>query len=74
MMFDSRHLFEPLLEIEQAAAFAKVHPEALPPYARTSLVASQRVGKQWNFLVFDLGHGSHLAVNSEQLSVPSHHL
>ena len=73
-MFDSRHLLEPLLEAEQAAALVKVHPKALSRYARTGLVASLRVGKQWNIRVSDLGHCSLLAINSEQLSVPSHHL
>ena len=73
-MFDSRHVLEPLLDTEQAAAFVKVRPKALPRYACTGLVASLRVGKQWNFRVSDLGHCSLLAVNSEQLSVPSHHL
>jgi hypothetical protein len=73
-MFDSRHILEPLLDTEQAAAFVKVRPKALPRYACTGLVASLRVGKQWNFRVSDLGHCSLLAVNSEQLSVPSHHL
>jgi hypothetical protein len=73
-MFDSHHVLEPLLDTEQAAAFVKVRPKALPRYACTGLVASLRVGKQWNFRVSDLGHCSLLAVNSEQLSVPSHHL
>jgi hypothetical protein len=73
-MFDSHHVLEPLLDTEQAAAFVKVRPKALPRYACTGLVASLRVGKQWNFRVSDLGHCSLLAINSEQLSVPSHHL
>ena len=73
-MFDSRQVFNPLRNSEQAAALVKVHPKALPRHARTGLVASLRVGKQWNFRVSDLGHCSLLAVNSEQLSVPSHHL
>jgi hypothetical protein len=73
-MFDSRHLLEPLLEAEQAAAFVKVSPKALPRYACTGLVASLRVGKMWRFRASDLGHCSLLAINSEQLSVPSHHL
>ena len=71
-MFDSHHVLEPLLDTEQAAAFVKVRPKALPRYACTGLVASLRVGKQWNFRVSDLGHCSLLAINSEQLSVPSH--
>jgi len=73
-MFDSRHDLEPLLGTEQAAAFVKVHPKALPRHAHTGLVASLRVGKMWHFRASDLGHCSLLAVNSEQLSVPSHHL
>ena len=48
-MFDSRHVLEPLLDSEQTAALVKMHPKALPRYARTGLVASLRVGKQWNF-------------------------
>ena len=74
MMFDSRHVLESLLDNEQAAALVKVHPKALPRYARIGLVASLRVGRQWHFRVSDLGHGLLLAVNLEQLSVPSHHL
>ncbi len=73
-MFDSRHLLEPLLDTEQAAALVKVHPKSRPRYARTGLVAGLRVGKQWRFQVSDLGHCLPHAVNSEQLSVPSHHL
>jgi hypothetical protein len=73
-MFDSHYVLEPLLDTEQAAAFVKVHPKALPRYARNGLVASLRVGKMWHFGASDLGHYSLLAVNSEQLSVPSHHL
>jgi len=73
-MFDSRHVFELLLNAEQAAAVVKVHPEAFPPYARTSHVASLRVGKMWRFRGSDFSRCLPLAVNSEQLSVPSHHL
>ena len=73
-MFNSRHILEPLLDTEQAAAFVKVHSIALPRHAHTEFVASLRVGKMWHFGASDLGHYSLLAVNSEQLSVPSHHL
>ena len=73
-MFDSRHILEPLLDTEQAAAFVNMHSKALLRYARTGLVASLRVGRQWHFRVSDLGHCLLLAINSEQLSVPSHHL
>jgi hypothetical protein len=73
-MFDSSQVFNPLRNSEQAAALVKVHPKALPRYARNGLVASLRVGKMWHFGASDLGHYSLLAVNSEQLSVPSHHL
>jgi hypothetical protein len=74
MMFDSCHLLEPLLDSEQAAAFVNMHSKALLRYARTGLVASLRVGKMWHIGASDLGRCSLLAVNSEQLSVPSHHL
>jgi hypothetical protein len=72
-MFDSRHVLGPLLDSEQAAALVKVLPKSRPRYARTGLVASLRVGKQWHFRAFDLGHCPPHAVNSEQLSVPPHH-
>ena len=73
-MFDSSQVFNPLRNSEQAAALVKVHPKALPRHAHTGLVASLRVGKMWHFGTSDLGHCSLLAVDSEQLSVPSHHL
>ena len=66
-MFDSRHVLEPLLDTEQAAAFVKVHPKALPRHAHIGLVASLRVGKMRHFGASDLGHCSLLAINSEQL-------
>jgi hypothetical protein len=74
MMFDSCHLVDLLLDTEQAAAFVKANPIALPRHADTGLVASLRVGKIRHFGASDLGHCSLLAVNSGQLSVPSHHL
>ena len=46
-MFDSRHVLEPLLDSEQAAAFVKVRPKALPRHAHTGLVAALRGGKFW---------------------------
>ena len=72
-MFDSRHVLEPLLDSEQAAALVKVHRKALPQYVCTGLDAGLRVGKLWRFRAFDLGHCLPHAVNSEQLSVPPHH-
>ncbi len=72
-MFDSRQVLEPLLNSEQAATLAKVHPKVLPQYARTCLVAGLRVGKQCRFRTSDLGDCLPHAVNSEQLSVPPHH-
>lgn len=74
MMFDSCHLLEPLLDSEQAAAFVKMHPNALPHHAHTGLVVGLRVGKLWRFRDSVLGHCLPFAINSEQLSVPSHHL
>jgi hypothetical protein len=73
-MFDSRHLLESPLETEQAAALMKVHPKAFPQFASNNIVAGQHVGKLWRFRVSDLGRCLPLAVNSEQLSVPSHNL
>jgi len=73
-MFDSRHLLEPLLDREHVAALVKVRRKALPRYARTGLVASLCVGKIWRFRDSDFSRCLPLAVNSEQLSVPSHNL
>jgi hypothetical protein len=73
-MFDSPHVFEPLLDSEQAAALVKVHPKTLQRYARTGLVVGLRIGKMWRFRASDLDHGLPRKVSSEQLSVPSHHL
>jgi predicted site-specific integrase-resolvase len=44
-MFDSPHVFEPLLNSEQAAAIVKVHPKTLQRYARNGIVGGLRVGK-----------------------------
>ena len=74
MMFDSRHLLDPLLDSEQTAGLVKVHHIRFQRIVRTDIVAGLRVGKMWHFRASDLGHCSLLAVNSEQLSVPSHHL
>jgi len=53
-MFDSVHVFEPLLNSVQAAALVKVHPKTLQRYARAGLVAGLRVGKLWRFRASDL--------------------
>ena len=74
MMFDSCHLLEPLLDRKHVTALVKMHPKALSRHAHTGLFASLRVGKMWHIGASDLGRCSLLAVNSEQLSVPSHHL
>jgi hypothetical protein len=73
-MFDSRHVLDPLLDSEQAATIVKVHRKASPRYVRTGLAAGLRVGKLCRFRATDLSHCPPHAVNSEQLSVPSHHL
>jgi excisionase family DNA binding protein len=72
-MFDSDHVFEPLLDSEQAAALIKVHPKTLQRYARAGLVAGLRVGKLWRFRASDLDRCLPITVSSKQLSVPSHH-
>jgi hypothetical protein len=74
MMFDSCHLLEPLLERKHVTALVKVHPKALSRHTHTGHVASLRAGKMWHFRAFDLGDCLPHAINSEQLSVPSHHL
>ena len=53
-MFDFPHVFEPLLNSEQAAALLKVHPKTLQRYARNGLVAGLRLGKLWRFRASDL--------------------
>jgi excisionase family DNA binding protein len=72
-MFDSPHVFEPLLDSEQAAVLVKVHPKTLQRYARNGLVAGLRVGKLWRFRASDLDRSLPLKISSEQLSVLSHH-
>jgi excisionase family DNA binding protein len=72
-MFDSDHVFEPLLDSEQAAALIKVHPKTLQRYARAGLIAGLRVGKLWRFRASDLDRCLPITVSSKQLSVPSHH-
>ena len=71
-LFDSRHLLEPLLETEQAAALVKAPQKLLPQYARNGFDAGLRLGKQWRFRAFDLGDCLPHAVNSEQLRTGSH--
>ena len=73
MMFDSRHLIDPLLDSEQTAGLVKVHPIRFQRYVRTAIVAGLRAGAMWRFRGSDFSHCLPLAVNLEQLSVPSHH-
>lgn len=44
-MSDFPHVFENLLDSEQAAAIVKVHPKTLQRYARNGIVCGLRVGK-----------------------------
>ena len=67
-MFDSPHVFEPLLNSEQAAAIVKVHPKTLQRYARNGIVGGLRVGKLWRFRLSDL-HGQLLV--AEQSAIDS---
>ncbi len=68
-MFDSVHVFEPLLDSVQAAALVKVHPKTLQRYSRAGLVAGLRVGKLWRFRASDLygraQDGAHTAIDSQ---------
>ena len=67
-MSDSPHVFEPLLNSEQAAAIVKVHPKTLQRYARNGIVGGLRVGKLWRFRLSDL-HGQLLG--AEQSAIDS---
>jgi excisionase family DNA binding protein len=56
-MFDSthsQHVFERLLDSEQAAALVNVHPKTLQRYARNGIVSGVRVGKLWRFRASEL--------------------
>jgi phage terminase Nu1 subunit (DNA packaging protein) len=53
-MSDIPHMFEPLLDSEQAAAIVKVHPKTLQRHARNGLVIGVRVGKLWRFRASEL--------------------
>jgi hypothetical protein len=68
-MFDSRHIPEPVLNSEQAAALVKVHPKILQRCARNGLVAGLRVGGLWRFRASDLDGVSqdapHTAIDSQ---------
>jgi hypothetical protein len=63
-MFDSVHVFEPLLDSVQAAALVKVHPKTLQRYACAGLVAGLRVGKLWRFRASDLDGRTQAATHS----------
>ncbi len=65
-MFDFPHVFEPLLNSEQAAALLKVHPKTLQRYARNGLVAGLRLGKLWRFRPSDL-NGQQLGAEQTEI-------
>jgi excisionase family DNA binding protein len=65
-MFDFPHVFEPLLNSEQAAALLKVHPKTLQRYARNGLVAGLRLGKLWRFRASDL-NGQQLGAEQPEI-------
>ena len=52
-MFDSRHILEPLLDSEQAAALVKVHPKSRLGHTRTGCVAGLDISKFWRFRASD---------------------
>ena len=68
-MFDSRHIHEPLLNSEQAAAPVKVHPKTLLRYARNGLAAGLRVGNLRRFRASDFDgraqDAAHTAIDSQ---------
>jgi hypothetical protein len=49
-MFDSPHVFEPLLNSEQAAAIVKVHPKTLQRYARNGTILCAKVSASFSVL------------------------
>lgn len=53
-MFDFRHAFQLLLNSEQAAVRAEVHPKSRPRHARAGCVASLDISKFWRFRASDL--------------------
>jgi excisionase family DNA binding protein len=65
-MFDFPHVFEPLLNSEQAAALVKVHPKTLQRYARNGLVTGLRLGKLWRFRASDL-NGQQLGAEQSEI-------
>jgi hypothetical protein len=67
-MFDSRHILEPLLDSERAAALMKVHPKSRPRHARIGLVAGLRGGKFWRFRASDFDGPSQ---DAEQTAIDS---
>jgi hypothetical protein len=78
-MFDSRHLLEPLLEAEQAAALVKVHPKSRLGHTRTGCVAGLDISKFWRFRASDFNGrsqgGEHTAIDyqlEQRYSVLNH--
>jgi excisionase family DNA binding protein len=57
-MSDFPHVLEPLLDSDQAAAYAKVHKKTLQRHARLGMVPGLRVGKLWRFRATDLDEWS----------------
>jgi excisionase family DNA binding protein len=57
-MSDFPHVLEPLLDSDQAAAYAKVHKKTLQRHARLGMVPGLRVGKLWRFRTSDLDEWS----------------
>lgn len=57
-MSDLPHVLEPLLDSDQAAAYAKVHKKTLQRHARLGMVPGLRVGKLWRFRPSDLDEWS----------------
>lgn len=57
-MSDLPHVLEPLLDSDQAAAYARVHKKTLQRHARLGLVPGLRIGKLWRFRASDLDEWS----------------
>lgn len=69
-MSDLPHVLEPLLDSDQAAAYAKVHKKTLQRHARLGMVPGLRVGKLWRFRASDLNEWSQRP-EPEQMTIDS---
>lgn len=46
---ERKYEFEPLLDVEEAAALMRLHPESLKRLARTGRIVAAKIGGVWRF-------------------------